>query len=59
MSDLVAAGDWLTVIQLPPCARQLNPAELVLSHLKGSLACLASARLDRAPFCNPHAIDDR
>jgi hypothetical protein len=41
MGELVAARDWLTVFQLPPYAHELNPVELVWSHLKRSLANLA------------------
>jgi len=41
MKELVAARAWLTVFQLPPYAHELNPVELVWSHLKRSLANLA------------------
>ena len=41
MAGLVTARDWLTVVQLPPYAHELNPVELVWSHLKRSLANLA------------------
>jgi putative transposase len=41
MRELIAARDWLTVFQLPPYAHELNPVELVWSHLKRSLANLA------------------
>jgi len=41
MGELVATRDWLTVFQLPPYAHELNPVELVWSHLKRSLASLA------------------
>ena len=41
MKELIAARDWLTVYQLPPYAHELNPVELVWSHLKSSLANLA------------------
>ena len=34
MTELIAARDWLTVYQLPPYAHELNPVELVWSHLK-------------------------
>jgi putative transposase len=40
-----AARDWLTVVQLPPYAHELNPAGLVWSHLKRSLANLAKRSL--------------
>jgi putative transposase len=45
MKVLVAARDWLTVFQLPPYAHELNPVELVWSHLKRSLANLAKRNL--------------
>ena len=45
MARLVAAQDWLTVCQLPPYAHELNPVELVWSHLKRSLANLAKRNL--------------
>jgi putative transposase len=41
MAGLIGARDWLTVVQLPPYAHELNPVELVWSHLKRSLANLA------------------
>ena len=45
MKELIAARDWLTVVQLPPYAHELNPVELVWSHLKRSLANLAKRDL--------------
>jgi transposase len=45
MKDLIAARDWLIVFQLPPYAHELNPVELVWSHLKRSLANLAKRNL--------------
>ena len=45
MKELVAARDWLTVFQLPPCAHELNPVELVWSNLKRSLASPAKCNL--------------
>jgi hypothetical protein len=45
MAELIAARDWLTIFQLPPYARELNPVELVWSHLKRSLANLAKRNL--------------
>ena len=45
MTGLIAARDWLTVLQLPPYAHELNPVELVWSHLKRSLANLAKRDL--------------
>jgi putative transposase len=38
---LRALREWLTVYRLPPYAHELNPVELVWSHLKRSLANLA------------------
>src|SRR3954452_560348 len=40
MAELIAARPWLTVFRLPPYAHELNPVELVWSHLKRSLANL-------------------
>jgi transposase len=37
MTALVDARDWLTVVQLPKYASELNPVEAVWSHLKRSL----------------------
>jgi transposase len=45
MAELAAARDWLSVCQLPPYAHELNPVELVWSHLKRSLASLAKRNL--------------
>jgi putative transposase len=45
MAELAAARDWLTVCQLPPYAHELNPVELVWSHLKRSPANLAKRNL--------------
>jgi putative transposase len=45
MAELVATRDWLTVFQLPPYAHELNPVELVWSHLKRSLANLVKRNL--------------
>ncbi len=45
MKELIAARDWLTIFQLPPYAHELNPVELVWSHLKRSLANLAKRNL--------------
>ncbi|MFD1547769.1 transposase [Nonomuraea guangzhouensis] len=41
MRDLVERRAWLTVIQLPAYAPELNPVEAVWAHLKRSLANLA------------------
>ena len=40
MAELIAARPWLTVFRLPPYAHELNPVELIWSHLKRSLANL-------------------
>jgi transposase len=45
MTALIEARDWLTVYQLPPYAHELNPVELVWSHLKRSLGNLAKRNL--------------
>ena len=45
MTGLAGARDWLTIVQLPPYAHELNPVELVWSHLKRSLANLAKRNL--------------
>ena len=45
MAELIAARDWLTVYRLLPYAHELNPVELVWSHLKRSLANLAKRNL--------------
>ena len=45
MTELIAARDWLTIYRLPPYAHELNPVELVWSHLKRSLANLAKRNL--------------
>jgi putative transposase len=47
MRKLIAARDWLHVIQLPAYAPDLNPTEGVWSHLKGSLGNLAAATVDQ------------
>ena len=47
MAELVAARDWLTVFRLPPYAHELNPVELVWSHLKRSLANLAKRNISQ------------
>ena len=68
MTELIAARDWLTVVQLPPYAHELNPVELVWSHLKRSVANLAkrdltqltalvkSARTDAMPARPPRRL---
>jgi putative transposase len=40
MREIIAARSWLTVFRLPPYGHELNPVELVWSHLKRSLANL-------------------
>jgi len=44
--DMIAARDWLHVVQLPAYAPDLNPAEAVWSHVKRSLGNLAAAGID-------------
>ena len=45
MTERIATREWLTVYQLPPYAHELNPVELVWSHLKRSLANMAKRNL--------------
>jgi putative transposase len=45
MTGLIETRDWLTVYQLPPYAHELNPVELVWSHLQRSLANMAKRNL--------------
>jgi putative transposase len=47
MTELITARAWLTVFQLPPYAHELNPVELVWSHLKRSLANLAKRNISQ------------
>jgi hypothetical protein len=47
MRALIAARDWLHVIRLPAYAPDLNPVEMVWSHLKRSLGNLAVAGVDQ------------
>ena len=46
MRELVAARDWLHIIQLPAYAPDLNPTEGVWSHVKRSLGNLAVTGVD-------------
>ncbi len=46
MRKLIAARDWLHVIQLPAYAPDLNPTESVWSHVKHSLGNLAVTGID-------------
>jgi putative transposase len=46
MRKLIAARDWLHVIQLPAYAPDLNPTESVWSHVKHSLGNLAVTNAD-------------
>ncbi|MBO3748201.1 transposase, partial [Streptosporangiaceae bacterium NEAU-GS5] len=46
MRRLISTRPWLTVFYLPPYAPDLNPVEIVWSHLKRSLANLAACTLD-------------
>jgi putative transposase len=45
MTELAAARDWLTIVQLPSYAHELNPVEQVWAQLKRSLANLAKHNL--------------
>ena len=67
MRGLIAARDWLHVIQLPPYAPDLNPTEHVWSHVKRNLgnlivhgidqlAAIAKNRLKRIQY-RPELID--
>lgn len=47
MRQLIAARSWLTVIQLPSYAPELNPVEAVWGHLKRTLINLAKRTLDQ------------
>jgi putative transposase len=47
MTELIAAREWLTIYQLPPYAHEINPVELVWSHLKRSLANFAKRNLSQ------------
>jgi putative transposase len=43
----VAAHDWLTVVQLPSYAPELNPTEGLWSHLKRGIGNLAACTIDQ------------
>jgi transposase len=47
MRGLIAARDWLHVIQLPPYAPDLNPTEHVWSHIKRNLGNLIVHGVDQ------------
>jgi putative transposase len=47
MRQFVAGHDWLTVVQLPAYAPELNPAEGVWSHVKRGLGNLAGCGIDQ------------
>jgi putative transposase len=47
MREFVERTDWLTVVQLPAYAPELNPTEGVWSHVKRDLANLAACGLDQ------------
>jgi hypothetical protein len=47
MRAFVDAHDWLTVVQLPAYAPELNPTEGVWSHLKRGLGNLAACTTDQ------------
>ncbi|MCK2214333.1 transposase [Actinomadura sp. ATCC 31491] len=46
MRSLIDTRAWLTVVHLPAYAPELNPMEMVWSHLKGGLGNLAPCTLD-------------
>jgi putative transposase len=47
MRQFVADHDWLTVVQLPAYAPELNPTEGVWSHVKRGLGNLAACGIDQ------------
>lgn len=47
LRQFAADHDWLTVIQLPSYAPELNPTEGVWSHLKRGLGNLAACTIDQ------------
>jgi transposase len=47
MRQFVAAHAWLTVVQLPAYAPELNPTEGVWSHCKRNIANLAACTIDQ------------
>jgi len=47
MQRFVAGHDWLTVVQLPAYAPELNPTESVWSHVKRGLGNLAACGIDQ------------
>jgi putative transposase len=47
MRQFVDAHDWLTVVQLPAYAPELNPTEGVWSHVKRGLGNLAACGIDQ------------
>jgi transposase len=47
MRAFVNDHDWLTVVQLPAYAPELNPTEGVWSHLKRGLGNLAACGIDQ------------
>jgi transposase len=47
MREFVDAHDWLTVVQLPAYAPELNPTEGVWSHIKHGLGNLAACGIDQ------------
>ena len=48
--------DWLTVIQLPSCAPDLNPVEGAWSSMKSSLGNLAACTLDQLAATIRHRL---
>ena len=49
--------DWLTVIQLPACAPDLNPVEGAWSVMKNSLGNLAAGTTDQLAAAMRHQLD--
>jgi transposase len=45
MRAFVDAHDWLTVVQLPDYAPELNPTEAIWSHIKRGIANLAACTI--------------
>jgi hypothetical protein len=57
MSEFIADADWLTVVQLPSYAPELNPVEGIWSVIKGTvLANLAATGLDQVITVLRHGL---
>jgi len=46
MRQLIDSRDWLTVLQLPAYAPELNPVETLWAHVKNGLGNLAAGTVD-------------